>query len=626
MPDSLTSPLAGLLDAPPSDFAVREAPGEHTEERRPQQQDSLESFPSATDWVLAATLDLEQARVSGANDAATGASEELANEEPEPTATDAGPATGPSVSIDEAAASTEEPESLDEEPHAAVGREPAPTDDAGAVAPCGRGLESGGEDPAIGGSISFCVMPVEEYDTTGERSTKERPDIRLDDPVRDMPNPWSGPIREELRDDIGELVGYRDTHTSGESRWYTDYDVNLNFVASGYEHTNGAWSRTVRENVTDEAGAVVAYRDVGESGDAFGNWWFSVRETFLDANGLVVGYRESSSGGLAGLDYQSSFEYDAAFGLVAASYADSSGHHYTTVRVVLTDDAGAPSGYRLETIGEYGFGGLAFSRIDVIGPDGLQQYAEYSDSSGTSYTYSLSIDRDEAGHLVGYTAVSSWTDGTLAWNSTARYDADWTYLGGDFWPSEAPALDTGESPEDTITPETGLHGDPTAPGSEAAIETGEHEQDASGDDTEPETEAPTDADASVDESSTEDNVGGETEASVDADASVDESSTEDNVEGETEAPVDADVPAAEITDDVDAEFEPQIAVCWFQPPSEVELEVSLPDTPRLIVCWEDPWLPDNVSTVEPTVEESPNQVIVALVGMGGAPGEASLDA
>ena len=428
-PSSLHVSPADWLDAPAPVLAVRETQ-EGADEERPGLLKSAvapESHGFAADWVLMAEMEAFGERA----DAVTAASTT--------------PAETSSTS-DSAARSFDAADSS----------------------------QSG--DAFAAEAFSPCVMPLPDGERLDGRWSKDHPDrvpsdpvvaaiVVIDDPVPESPNPWTS-VREELRDESGALTGYRDVLSYGDSSWFSEYDANGSFVASGFESPSGS-GRTVREVLRDDSGQMVAYRDISEYRDALGNWSTGTRETLVDASGSPTGYRDIGSGGGGEYGYSSSNEYDAGFNLLASTYSDSTGFNFTTVRVDLTDDAGRPAGWRLETTG--GAPGYSFERVETYGPDRLLYASTYSDSNGATSFYSQVNNFDEWGNPAGYTITSSGSYGGNAWGNTVIYDASGNYLGGESWSTETSPTDAGADletgsakPVDTSAPPGDL-GDDTPP-------------------------------------------------------------------------------------------------------------------------------------------------------------------
>lgn len=407
-PSSLTAPTADWLDAPTPALTVREATA-GADEERPDLLTSgavLGAPGHAGDWVLMAELESLEERLDAVVTASAASGE-------------ANSASSPAVRTDLAA------EDASQAPEAIAVKPFAP-----------------------------CVMPEAVGERLDGRWSKDIPDraaedqiIVIDDPVPESPFIWTT-VREELRDEAGTLTGYRDVLSYGDSFWFSEYDANFSFVASGFESANCS-GRAVREIVRNDDGQLIAYRDNSEYRDALGNWSTGTRETLLDVNGAPTGFRDTGSGGGGDFTYTSFNEYDAGFNLLASSYSDSNGYHFTTVRVDLTNDDGQPAGWRFETTG--GAPGYSFERVEIYGPVGSQFSSEYSDSNGATSFYSQVNNFDERGNPAGYTVTSSGSFGGSSWSNTAIYDAYGNYLGGDSWSFETSPTDAGGRPDEAST-------------------------------------------------------------------------------------------------------------------------------------------------------------------------------
>jgi hypothetical protein len=218
------------------------------------------------------------------------------------------------------------------------------------------------------------------------------PDIIID------PFPLFTYEQVELRDEAGNLTGYRDISSGPGFSSISDYDTGFNLLRSEFRDSSGYYSLT-------------------EQTYTFG------------ADGIPTRIENRSNGSSPGYSFDSSATYDGSYNLISADYSDSSGYRSTSARTELRDSGGTLTGYRLESSGS-GFG-YSYTSSELFDADYNLVSSEYRDGSGYSSTYRLEIQRDGAGTVTGYVSNYSWTDGTSTYTSVDRFDANWNYLDGD---------------------------------------------------------------------------------------------------------------------------------------------------------------------------------------------------
>jgi len=231
-------------------------------------------------------------------------------------------------------------------------------------------------------------------------------------------------FRDELRDDAGNLTGYRDTTSGPGFSSVDEYDANLNLLRSKYRDSSGYASQTEQ------------------------SYGFA-------ADGSITRIETRSSGSGPDYSFISSATYDGDYNLINAEYSDSQGYRSTSLRSELRNGSGVLTGYRLESSGSSGSGGYSYSSIELFDADYMLVRSEYSDGLGYRSTYSIETQRDSAGNVTGYVTRYSWTDGTASYSSTDRFDGAWNYLNGD---SSKPDLivDDGPAVLPPVTAEAGM--------------------------------------------------------------------------------------------------------------------------------------------------------------------------
>jgi len=247
-------------------------------------------------------------------------------------------------------------------------------------------------DSAPGGRLAAPSTSDADLSIDAPVATLPAPDIAID------PFPLFTYEQVELRDEAGNLTGYRDISSGPGFSSITDYDANFNLLRSEYRDSSGYFSLT-------------------EQTYTFG------------ADGAATRIENHSSGSGFGYSFSGSAIYDGNYNLISSDYSDSSGYRSTALRSELRNAGGALIGYRLESSGSGE--GYSYTSTESFDADYNLIGSEYRDGSGYSSTYRLDIQRDAGGSITGYVSEYTWTDGTATFTSIDRYDAEWNYLSGD---------------------------------------------------------------------------------------------------------------------------------------------------------------------------------------------------
>ncbi len=253
-------------------------------------------------------------------------------------------------------------------------------------------LSSSTLDSAPGGRLAAPSTSDADLSVDAPVAALPAPDIAID------PFPLFSYEQVELRDEAGNLTGYRDISSGPGFSSITDYDINFNLLRSEYRDSSGYFSLTEQTY------------------------------TFA-ADGTATRIESRSSGSGFGYSFDGNAVYDGNYNLISSEYSDSSGYRSTALRSELRNAGGTLTGYRLESSGSGE--GYSYTSSELFDADYNLISSEYSDGSGYSSTYRLEIQRDGAGAVTGYVSSYSWTDGTSTYTSVDRFDANWNYLDGD---------------------------------------------------------------------------------------------------------------------------------------------------------------------------------------------------